>query len=73
MTLQVSDLFLKKGYSFDYQTRIDDQNKLIERLRTSGQDALADSVAEFAGEGIASMVFIEHILDQAKAAGVEIR
>lgn len=43
-TLKLSDLFMKHGRTFDGTVRLEDQNKLIERLRE--HDVLKDQLNE---------------------------
>lgn len=70
--LKVSDLFSKRGKTFDWMARVQEQDILIKRI-----DAFpvlkpyADELHEFAGEGIASIVFIEYILERLTKACAE--
>ncbi len=74
MEIRTSDLFLKRGRSFDFAERIRDQNLLIERIHTANKDILnpnaiaithvAEELKEFSTDHITSIVFIEHIFDK---------
>jgi hypothetical protein len=76
MEIKTSDLFLKKGRSFDYAARIRDQELLIERIHEANKDILnpnaiaithlAEELKEFSTDSIASMVFIEYVFDKLK-------
>ncbi len=69
-TLQLSDLFTARGHSFDWTIRIDDQNRLIERLQALREEAdygavfqlYLDEFKNFCEEGIASYNFIDDFL-----------
>ena len=76
MQIQTSDLFIKRGSTFNWNERIADQNKLIARLKELNNNAAnkyADELEKFTNDGIASMVFIEYIVDKLKASGFEIQ
>jgi hypothetical protein len=64
-TLKVSDLFQLYGRYFDWIVRIKDQNELIKRLREfPALTEFADEVEEFTGDGIASVTWLEQILER---------
>lgn len=64
-TLKVSDLFTKRGKSFTWIDRIQDQDNLRKRLdEFPDLKEFGDELHEFTGAGIASVVFIEYILEQ---------
>lgn len=65
-TLIITDLFRSFGHGFDYQRRIDDQNKLIERLSEIfaatgivAFDETATELHDFNDEGPISLNYIE--------------
>jgi hypothetical protein len=63
--LQLSDLFHKRGHDWSWNDRIADQNKLMERLRQYPDLVeYADEVKDFAEAGVASLVFLEYILER---------
>jgi hypothetical protein len=64
-TLKVSDLFHKRGNSFTWTDRIQDQDNLRRRLdEFPDLKVFADELHEFTSTGIASVVFIEYLLEQ---------
>jgi hypothetical protein len=82
MEIKTSDLFLKKGRSFDWEQRILDQNIFINRIHEANKDILnpnaiaithvAEELKEFSTDSIASMVFIEYISDKLIDYGVSL-
>lgn len=65
--LQVSDLFKSKGRFFDYSERVKDQDMLVQRLRDLNDEDLskhADDIDEFTQSGIASIVYLEYMLEK---------
>lgn len=67
MNLQLSDLFHKRGKSFTWEDRIADQKKLTERLNATEETELkefAEELNEFTQEGIASVLFLEYLLEK---------
>lgn len=75
MQVKTSDLFQKKGFTFDYFARMADQNILIKRMSEIEVEQVKDltkSLTEFADSAVCSMVFIEYVIDHLKKLGVEV-
>jgi hypothetical protein len=78
--VKISDLFQKRGYNFDWDQRIQDQNIVIERIHEANKDILnpyaieithiAEEIKEFCNDHIASMVFLEYAMDRLTQVGV---
>lgn len=62
----LSDLFKKTGHDFDWDTRVSDQDKLMERLKETGDLELlkiSQDLARFVEDGrVASMNYVEYLL-----------
>lgn len=63
-TLKLSDLFKRTGHNFEWTDRVTDQDDLIKRLKEfPSLVEYATELEDFAGRGIASLLFIEYILE----------
>ena len=78
--IKTSDLFQKKGKTFDWSSRILDQEILVNRINDANKDILnpnaieithlAEEIKEFCEQHIASIVFFEHALMKLNKLGV---
>lgn len=63
--LLLSDLFHKTGRNFDWNARVEDQEKLISRLKETEDLELlkiSQDLSQFVEDGVASMNYLEYIL-----------